>query len=91
MTENRIEYSVSDLFHFPCHGGEESVEQVHHLLVVGAALDELVLGQLPVSVDVDLPEQLLRPDLGVAGGALAHALEHVVDADEHLQYHMSAS
>ena len=60
--------------HFPGHRGKQVVEQSHHLLVVAASLDELILRQFSVSVDVNFLKKLCRPYLRVSTGSLAQAL-----------------
>ena len=57
---------------------ELSVEEVHELLVLLAAHQELLPVQLPVVVDVDLVEDRLRPVLGVVLGPGVDSLQHVV-------------
>ena len=57
---------------------ELSVEEVHELLVLLAAHQELLPVQLPVVVDVDLVEDGLRPVLGVVLGPGVDSLQHVV-------------
>ena len=57
---------------------ELSVEEVHELLVLLAAHQELLPVELPVVVDVDLVEDGLRPVLGVILGPGVDPLQHVV-------------
>ena len=52
--------------------GEELLHEQHELVVLEAALEELVLGALAVHVHVDLSEDLVGAILGVVFGRSGH-------------------
>ena len=58
---------------------EEPVEKIHELLILLAAIEELLSVELSIIVHVDLREDPLRPHQWVVLGASVDSLQHAVD------------